>query len=33
LAEIAVPDSKTQIPGLNESDPYSPWKTSNGFRN
>jgi 3-methylcrotonyl-CoA carboxylase alpha subunit len=33
LAEIAVPDSKSQIPGLNESDPYSPWKTSNGFRN
>ncbi len=33
LADIVVPGTKSQVPGLNESDPYSPWKTPSGFRN
>ena len=33
LADIIVPGSKSQVPGSNEHDPYSPWKNPNGFRN
>jgi acetyl-CoA carboxylase biotin carboxylase subunit len=33
LADVIVPSSKSQVPGLNESDPYSPWKSPSGFRN
>ena len=32
LAEIVVPSSKSQVPGTNEPDPYSPWKAASGFR-
>ncbi|MBN2119247.1 MAG: acetyl-CoA carboxylase biotin carboxylase subunit [Anaerolineales bacterium] len=39
LAEVTVPGSRFQVsgsryqvPGLNEVDPYSPWKTGSGFR-
>jgi acetyl-CoA carboxylase biotin carboxylase subunit len=32
LADIVVPSSKSQVLGLNENDPYSPWKTQSGFR-
>ena len=32
LAEIVVPSSRSQVPGSNEVDPYSPWKNPNGFR-
>jgi acetyl-CoA carboxylase biotin carboxylase subunit len=33
LADIVVPDSKSQVPGSREVDPYSPWKNPSGFRN
>src|SRR5688572_5723712 len=32
LYEIRVPGSKSQVSGLNEHDPYSPWKNPSGFR-
>ena len=32
LADSIVPSSRSQVPGSNESDPYSPWKNPNGFR-
>jgi len=32
IAEITVPGAN-QVSGSNEADPYSPWKSSNGFRN
>jgi acetyl/propionyl-CoA carboxylase alpha subunit len=32
LAEIFVPQSKSQVPSSNEVDPYSPWKIPSGFR-
>ena len=33
LYEIAVPGSRSQVPGLNGPDPHSPWKNPSGFRN
>jgi acetyl-CoA carboxylase biotin carboxylase subunit len=33
LAEVTVPGSKSEVQNSNEPDPYSPWKTANGFRN
>jgi 3-methylcrotonyl-CoA carboxylase alpha subunit len=33
LADNVVPSSKSQFPGSNEVDPYSPWKTPSAFRN
>ena len=33
LADIAVTNSASQVSSSNEIDPYSPWKTANGFRN
>ncbi len=33
IAEFVVPGSKSQVSSLNEPDPYSPWKSANGFRN
>jgi acetyl/propionyl-CoA carboxylase alpha subunit len=33
ITEIAVPGSKSQVPGSNEIDPHSPWKVASGFRN
>ena len=32
LADVILPSSKSQVPGPNESDPYSPWKTPSRFR-
>jgi acetyl/propionyl-CoA carboxylase alpha subunit len=33
LAELAGSGPKSDVPGLDEPDPYSPWKTAGGFRN
>jgi acetyl/propionyl-CoA carboxylase alpha subunit len=33
LVDLVVPGSRSQVSGSNEVDPYSPWKSSNGFRN
>jgi acetyl-CoA carboxylase biotin carboxylase subunit len=32
ILEMSVPSSKSQVPGSNEPDPYSPWKVASGFR-
>ena len=32
LVDLVVPSSKSQVPGSNEPDPYSPWKNPSGFR-
>jgi acetyl/propionyl-CoA carboxylase alpha subunit len=32
LFEIMLSGSKSQAPDSNEVDPYSPWKSANGFR-
>jgi len=32
LADILLPNSRSQVPGSNETDPYSPWKNPDGFR-
>jgi len=33
LADLAVPNSKSQVSSSNEMDPFSPWKQKGGFRN
>lgn len=33
LADLVVPSSKSQVSSSNEVDPFSPWKSKNGFRN
>ena len=33
ITEVTVPGARDQVSGSNEIDPYSPWKSSNGFRN
>ncbi len=33
LADTLVSGIRSQVSGTNEVDPYSPWKTANGFRN
>ncbi|HEX2993877.1 MAG TPA: acetyl-CoA carboxylase biotin carboxylase subunit [Anaerolineales bacterium] len=33
LADVATVNRKSEIVNSNEHDPYSPWKTANGFRN
>jgi 3-methylcrotonyl-CoA carboxylase alpha subunit len=30
--DLIVPSSRSQVPGSNEVDPYSPWKAGSGFR-
>jgi len=32
LADIVVPNQRSQVTSSNESDPYSPWKNPGGFR-
>jgi acetyl/propionyl-CoA carboxylase alpha subunit len=33
LAELTTANRKSEIVNQNDPDPYSPWKTSSGFRN
>jgi acetyl/propionyl-CoA carboxylase alpha subunit len=33
LADLVMPGTRSQVSGSNETDPYNPWKSSNGFRN
>jgi acetyl-CoA carboxylase biotin carboxylase subunit len=33
LADLTIPDRKSEIVNQNDPDPYSPWKAASGFRN